>query len=138
MQSISLEQSNLNPHCTFHSLELQASLDADAAAVHEFRIPTKALLGLHSYCPVHFDIFHAVLVDLSIHIAFLKAGTAAPPQKVSRFVTGSVSKVDACLEEMFMYTYNFIFALVDIFSKSQIATSIAGDHFEGPNQVSIV
>ncbi|XP_057501082.1 uncharacterized protein LOC130785064 isoform X2 [Actinidia eriantha] len=51
---------------------LQASLDAFSASVHEFRIPPKALLGLHSYCPVHFDSFHAVLVDITIHISLLK------------------------------------------------------------------
>ncbi|XP_062101123.1 uncharacterized protein LOC133807022 [Humulus lupulus] len=51
---------------------LQASLSACSAAVHEFRIPPKALLGLHSYCPVHFDAFHAVLVDASVHISLLK------------------------------------------------------------------
>ncbi|XP_062027272.1 uncharacterized protein LOC133743376 [Rosa rugosa] len=53
--------------------DLQAALDANPAAVHEFRIPPKALLGLHSYCPVHFDAFHSVLVDVSIHISLLKA-----------------------------------------------------------------
>ncbi|KAG1369804.1 putative protein FAM135B [Cocos nucifera] len=63
--------------------EMQASFDAVSAAVHEFRIPPKGLLGLHSYCPVHFDAFHAVLVDLSIHVVFLKAGTYARAQKVS-------------------------------------------------------
>ncbi|KAL8099294.1 uncharacterized protein LOC141683483 isoform X1 [Apium graveolens] len=52
---------------------LQASLDVPAA-VHEFRIPPKALLGLHSYCPVHFDAFHSVLVDVSLHITLLKGG----------------------------------------------------------------
>lgn len=53
---------------------VQASLDACPAAVHEFRLPSKALLGLHSYCPVHFDAFHSVLVDLSVHITLLKGG----------------------------------------------------------------
>ncbi|XAR60341.1 hypothetical protein NMG60_11033668 [Bertholletia excelsa] len=57
---------------------LQASLDAGSAAVHEFRIPPKALLGLHSYCPVHFDAFHAVLVDLTVHISLLKGGSKVP------------------------------------------------------------
>lgn len=61
---------------------MQASLDAYPAAVHEFRIPPKALLGLHSYCPVHFDALHAVLVDVSIHVSLLKAASTAP-----RFVT---------------------------------------------------
>lgn len=37
------------------------------ASVHEIRVPPKALLGLHSYCPIHFDALHMVLVDLSIH-----------------------------------------------------------------------
>lgn len=69
--------------------ELQASLDACPAAVHEFRIPPKALLGLHSYCPVHFDAFHAVLVDVSIHVSLRKAGSHSPALKVSRFVTDS-------------------------------------------------
>ncbi|KAJ6835198.1 protein FAM135B-like isoform X1 [Iris pallida] len=62
--------------------EIHALFDAFPAAIHEFRIPPKALLGLHSYCPVHFDAFHAVLVDLSIHAVLLKAGSHTPPQKV--------------------------------------------------------
>ncbi|RZS06044.1 hypothetical protein BHM03_00036657 [Ensete ventricosum] len=56
-----------------------------SVAVHEFKIPPRALLGLHSYCPVHFDAFHAVLVDLSVHIVYLKAG-ANTREKLSRFV----------------------------------------------------
>ncbi|XP_010241697.1 PREDICTED: protein FAM135B-like isoform X2 [Nelumbo nucifera] len=62
--------------------DMQASLDAIPAAVHEFRLPPKALLGLHSYCPVIFDAFHAVLVDLSIHVV-LKAGAHGSSQMVS-------------------------------------------------------
>ncbi|XP_031105465.1 protein FAM135B-like isoform X2 [Ipomoea triloba] len=54
--------------------DLQGSLDICPTAVHEFRIPPKALLGLHSYCPVHFDAFHAVLVDASVHICLLRSG----------------------------------------------------------------
>ncbi|KAE8783770.1 hypothetical protein D1007_42750 [Hordeum vulgare] len=54
--------------------DIQSSSATSSAAVHEFRIPRKALLGLHSYCPVHFDAFHAVLVDLTLHIVYLKAG----------------------------------------------------------------
>lgn len=61
---------------------LQASLDASPAAVHEFRLPSKALLGLHSYCPVHFDVFHAVLVDVSVHSSLLKSGVYTSSQKV--------------------------------------------------------
>ncbi|KAK1426355.1 hypothetical protein QVD17_15026 [Tagetes erecta] len=53
---------------------MQGSSDISPAAVHEFRIPPKALLGLHSYCPVHFDAFHSVLVDTSVHISLLKGG----------------------------------------------------------------
>ncbi|XP_071721425.1 uncharacterized protein [Rutidosis leptorrhynchoides] len=56
---------------------MQDSPDVSPAAVHEFRIPSKALLGLHSYCPVHFDAFHSVLVDTSVHIALLKGGVHA-------------------------------------------------------------
>ncbi|XP_077248667.1 uncharacterized protein LOC143888200 [Tasmannia lanceolata] len=72
--------------------DLHASLDALPSAVHEFRVPPKALLGLHSYCPVHFDAFHAVLVDLSVHIVRLKAGAFMPSQKVSSdsFTPGNV------------------------------------------------
>ncbi|KAJ4952502.1 hypothetical protein NE237_029334 [Protea cynaroides] len=63
--------------------DFQASLEALPTAVHEFRIPPKGLLGLHSYFPVHFDTFHAVLVDLSVHVTLLKAGAYTPLQKVS-------------------------------------------------------
>lgn len=52
---------------------VDACLDTSPAAVHEFRIPPKALLGLHAYCPVHFDAFHAVLVDASVHASLLKS-----------------------------------------------------------------
>ncbi|XP_059453326.1 uncharacterized protein LOC132183879 [Corylus avellana] len=62
--------------------EMRAFLDAFPAAVHEFRIPPKALVGLHSYCPVHFDAFHAVLVDVSIHTSLLKFGSSTSPPKV--------------------------------------------------------
>jgi Protein FAM135 len=64
---------------------MQDSAGSSPAAVHEFRLPYKTLLGLHSYCPVHFDIFHSVLVDLSVHIAYLKSGTKSS-LKVHRFV----------------------------------------------------
>ncbi|XP_027369110.1 protein FAM135B-like isoform X2 [Abrus precatorius] len=62
--------------------DLQASLDAYPAAVHEFRIPPKALLGLHSYCPVHFDALHAVLVDVSVHVSLLKSASYQSTSKV--------------------------------------------------------
>ncbi|CAN4088192.1 unnamed protein product [Withania somnifera] len=61
---------------------MQAFLDASPAAVHEFRLTSKALLGLHSYCPVHFDVFHAVLVDVSVHISLLESGVHTSSQKV--------------------------------------------------------
>ncbi|KAJ0011346.1 hypothetical protein Pint_32923 [Pistacia integerrima] len=67
--------------------ELQSSLGACPAAVHEFRIPPKALLGLHSYCPVHFDALHTVLVDVSVHISLLKASSSTASLK-SGFKTG--------------------------------------------------
>lgn len=64
---------------------MQDSAGPSPSAVHEFRLPCKTLLGMHSYCPVHFDIFHSVLVDLSVHIAYLKSGTKSS-LKVHRFV----------------------------------------------------
>ncbi|KAL6641845.1 hypothetical protein ACP70R_020026 [Stipagrostis hirtigluma subsp. patula] len=62
--------------------ELLASSATSSAAVHEFRIPRRALLGLHSYCPVHFDAFHSVLVDLTLHIVYLKAGATKSSLKM--------------------------------------------------------
>lgn len=61
-------------------------LEALPAAVHEFRIPPKALTGLHSYCPVHFDTLHAVLIDVSVHISVLKSAAYRRPSTLSRFV----------------------------------------------------
>eukprot|EP01018_Ginkgo_biloba_P018493 Gb_23700 [translate_table: standard] len=66
--------------------EMQDALDNFPAAVHELRVPPKALLGLHSYCPLHFDSLHAVLVDLSVHIVLLKAASVASSQTLLRFV----------------------------------------------------
>lgn len=57
-------------------------LDTSPAAVHEFRLPPKALLGLHAYCPVHFDAFHAVLVDTSVHASLLKTEVHTSSLKV--------------------------------------------------------
>ncbi|CAN0843296.1 Protein FAM135B [Linum grandiflorum] len=51
-----------------------STLDVSSVAVHEFRVPPKALLGVHSYCPVYFDAFHAVLVDVSVHVTLLQSG----------------------------------------------------------------
>ncbi|XP_065622449.1 uncharacterized protein LOC112011025 isoform X4 [Quercus suber] len=62
--------------------ELQASLEPCSVAVHEFRIPPNALLGMHSYCPVHFDASHAVLLDISVHVSSLRTGSYIPPLKV--------------------------------------------------------
>ncbi|GAB2219628.1 hypothetical protein Droror1_Dr00007265 [Drosera rotundifolia] len=67
--------------------ELQV-FPTSAASTHEFRIPSKALLGLHSYCPVHFDAFHAVLVDTSVHISLLKSSTHSTHQKLSSDLHG--------------------------------------------------
>ncbi|PNY12129.1 protein FAM135A [Trifolium pratense] len=66
--------------------DMQASLDDSPAAIHEFRIPPKALLGLHSYCPVHFDALHAVLVDVSVHVSLLKAASHSSASKGFRGV----------------------------------------------------
>ncbi|KAF7842672.1 protein FAM135B-like isoform X1 [Senna tora] len=62
--------------------EIEASMDTYPAAVHEYRIPPKALLGLHSYCPVYFDALHAVLLDTSVHVSLLKAGYRTSRLKV--------------------------------------------------------
>ncbi|KAL2515841.1 putative serine esterase family protein [Forsythia ovata] len=62
--------------------DLRVSLYASPAAVHEFRLPPKALLGLHSYCPVHFDAFHAVLVDITVHVCMLKSGVSSASLEV--------------------------------------------------------
>jgi len=69
-----------------HRTEVQDSSDTELVPVHEFRIPHKALLGLHSYCPVHFDALHSALVDLTIHIVYLKASVTKSSLKVHRFV----------------------------------------------------
>ncbi|XP_016732563.1 uncharacterized protein [Gossypium hirsutum] len=62
--------------------DFQASPDYCPAAIHEFPIPPKALLGLHSYCPVYFDAFHAILEDVSVHTTLLKAGSRKVYTKV--------------------------------------------------------
>ncbi|XP_024319369.1 uncharacterized protein LOC100837726 isoform X4 [Brachypodium distachyon] len=72
-------------------IETEDSDDTYVAPVHEFRIPYRALLGLHTYCPVHFDAFHPVLVDLTIHIVYLKAGVTKSSLKALE--QGSCSKV---------------------------------------------
>ncbi|KAK3000770.1 hypothetical protein RJ639_020617, partial [Escallonia herrerae] len=74
-----------------HGGEKLASLDVCPSAVHEFRIPPKALLGLHTYCPVHFDAFHSVLVDISVHISLLKGGVYASPAKVHSEPSGDAA-----------------------------------------------
>lgn len=62
--------------------DLQASLDVSSASIHEFRIPPKALVGLHSYCPVYFDTLHAVLIDVSVHVSLLKAASHSSTSKL--------------------------------------------------------
>ncbi|VVA90617.1 unnamed protein product [Arabis nemorensis] len=64
-------------------------LDALPTAVHEFRIPPKALTGLHSYCPVHFDTLHAVLVDVSVHISVLKSAAYRRPANLSSGISNN-------------------------------------------------
>ncbi|ESQ29590.1 hypothetical protein EUTSA_v10023308mg [Eutrema salsugineum] len=64
-------------------------LEALPAAIHEFRIPPKALTGLHSYCPVHFDTLHAVLVDVSVHISVLKSAAYRRPASLSSDLSNS-------------------------------------------------
>ncbi|KAA3476580.1 protein FAM135B-like protein isoform X1 [Gossypium australe] len=88
--------------------DFQASPDYCPAAIHEFRIPPKALLGLHSYCPVYFDAFHAVLVDVSVHTTLLKAGSRKVHTKVPSIAystTNDVSgeSIDGSTQVMFDY-----------------------------------
>ncbi|XP_025828190.1 protein FAM135B-like [Panicum hallii] len=71
--------------------EVQDSSDTELVPVHEFRIPHKVLLGLHSYCPVHFDALHSALVDLTIHIVYLKAGVTKSSLKPMEQSFGSKS-----------------------------------------------
>ncbi|KAL1336304.1 hypothetical protein HN51_030690 [Arachis hypogaea] len=61
--------------------EFRTGLLDSCGSVHEYRIPPKALLGSHSYCPVYFDSFHAVLVDTSVHITLLKPSYRTTRQK---------------------------------------------------------
>ncbi|XP_022684934.1 protein FAM135B [Setaria italica] len=72
--------------------------DTDLVPVHEFRIPHKALLGLHSYCPVHFDALHSALVDLTIHIVYLKAGVTKSSLKSSGVMVGNTA------DDVMLYT----------------------------------
>eukprot|EP00249_Psilotum_nudum_P021203 c28018_g1_i1 orf=264-2459(-) len=41
-------------------------------AENELRVPPKTLLGIHAYCPLHFDTWHMVLVDVTVHSVLLK------------------------------------------------------------------
>ncbi|MCO5547611.1 hypothetical protein L7F22_001062 [Adiantum nelumboides] len=54
-----------------------ASLDYTSCASHDFRIPPKALLGLHAYCPIHFDTWHMVLIDVTVHSVLLKVNSSS-------------------------------------------------------------
>ncbi|KAJ0250635.1 putative serine esterase family protein [Hirschfeldia incana] len=60
-----------------------AHSDDCPASVHDFRIPPKALSGVHSYCPVHFDTFHAVLIDVSVHVSVMKSASYKRPAVLS-------------------------------------------------------
>ncbi|CAN6908293.1 unnamed protein product [Brassica oleracea] len=60
-----------------------AHSDDSPASVHDFRIPPKALSGVHSYCPVHFDTFHAVLIDVSVHVSVMKSASYKRPALLS-------------------------------------------------------
>ncbi|KAK6153349.1 hypothetical protein DH2020_012988 [Rehmannia glutinosa] len=83
------KQLSVKPNSLKHNHEIfnrpmleAACSDTCPAAFHEFRLPPKALLGLHAYCPVHFDAFHAVLVDTSVHVSLLKSGVYTSSLKV--------------------------------------------------------
>ncbi|KAI5077732.1 hypothetical protein GOP47_0007556 [Adiantum capillus-veneris] len=53
------------------------SLEYTSCASHDFRIPPKALLGLHAYCPIHFDTWHMVLIDVTVHSVLLKVNSSS-------------------------------------------------------------
>ncbi|KAJ8763820.1 hypothetical protein K2173_003602 [Erythroxylum novogranatense] len=74
---------------TISGLDLLTYLDSSSVAVHEFRIPPKALLGLHSYCPVNFDAFHSVLVDATVHTSLLRATTHMKVSSTDGFTAGT-------------------------------------------------
>lgn len=54
-----------------------SSLEYSSCASHDFRIPPKALLGLHAYCPIHFDTWHMVLIDVTVHSVLLKVNSSS-------------------------------------------------------------
>lgn len=86
--------------------EVQNALDNFSASVHEIRVPPKALLGVHSYCPLHFDTFHTVLVDLSIHVVLLKAAAGVFSQKMFRTSTFSEGHLSGNFHSEFGETNN--------------------------------
>ncbi|MBA0693519.1 hypothetical protein Goari_003889, partial [Gossypium aridum] len=90
--------------------DFQASPDYCPAAIHEFRIPPKALLGLHSYCPVYFDAFHAVLVDVSVHTTLLKAGSRKVHTKVPSIAYSTTNDVSG--ESIDGSTQNNVYYLI--------------------------
>lgn len=100
---------------------MQSSLGTYPDAVHEFRIPPKALLGLHSYCPVHFDSLHTVLVDVSVHVSLLKASSSTAPSKVPSFLRVIVFEVDALVKTswsfLFMLSWQLITYVDHVFIK---------------------
>lgn len=103
-----------------HSLrrsDLQGSLDACSASVHEYKIPPKALLGLHSYCPIHFDAFHAVMVDTSVHISLLKASYHTIRQKVPRFVRVPVLSLNICYSNFCITSLGYLHKIFEVFAK---------------------
>lgn len=62
-----------------------ATLEYTSCANHDFRIPPKALLGLHAYCPVHFDTWHMVLMDVTVHSVLLKGNSNTFLTRTNRY-----------------------------------------------------
>ncbi|KAJ6433662.1 hypothetical protein OIU84_017373 [Salix udensis] len=80
---------------------------ASSVSVHEFRIPPKALLGLHSYCPVHFDAFHYVLVDVSVHISLMTTGSFMKVPSGS-YDQDAAGKISEGISQVRSYTMNYL------------------------------
>lgn len=96
---------------TFCSPDMHSSLDQCLVAVHEYRIPPKALFGLHSYCPIHFDSSHAVLVDTSVHISLLRTDFHRPQLKAPRFVRFQFLKLR---RQWYLITVSCIFVVYSV------------------------
>ncbi|CAI8599941.1 unnamed protein product [Vicia faba] len=117
--------------------DVQASPDALPAAIHEFRIPPKALLGLHSYCPVHFDALHAVLVDVSVHVSLLKAASNTAASKGIRGVASQDVK-DIMIVRALLDSRNLLLEELHKISKAVNEAIDTSDFVSKMNDVNLI